>query len=240
LLVMINRLSASASEIFAGAIQDYQRGLIVGAQSFGKGTVQSLSALNHGQLKLTESKFYRISGESTQHRGVVPDIEFPSPYDPSDIGESALHNALPWDRIAPVRHRVYQDLDTVLEPLRERHEARTLKDPDFVYLERGIEIARERAAANTVSLSEPVRLAERKRQREEQLAIENARRGAKGEPLLASVEDLDKAETEESAAEDTDITATQIDAKGDALLTESGRILLDAIRLNGRVARNDS
>ena len=89
---MINRLSASASEIFAG-IQDYGRGIIVGEQSFGKGTVQSLVALQEGQLKITESKFYRISGESTQHRGVLPDILFPSLFDPTQIGESALDNA---------------------------------------------------------------------------------------------------------------------------------------------------
>lgn len=242
LLVLINRLSASASEIFAGAIQDYQRGLIVGTQSFGKGTVQSLSPLNHGQLKLTESKFYRISGDSTQHRGVVPDIEFPSPYDPSDVGESALDNALPWDRIAPVRHRIYQDLGSLRGPLRERHEARAQKDPDFVYLERGIALARERDAMNTVSLSEAVRLAERKRQREQQLVIENTRRAAKGEPLLASVEDLDKAETEDEADDEADAAAEAdaVDRKGDALLTESGRILLDAIRLNGRLATNES
>jgi len=94
LVVMIDRLSASASEIFAGAIQDYQRGLVVGDQSFGKGTVQTLVPLTEGQLKLTESKFYRISGDSTQHRGVIPDIEFPSLFDQKDIGESSLEHAM--------------------------------------------------------------------------------------------------------------------------------------------------
>ncbi|MDP5071622.1 MAG: S41 family peptidase, partial [Congregibacter sp.] len=96
LVVLINRLSASASEIFAGAIQDYDRGLIVGDRSYGKGTVQTMVPLTEGQLKITESKFYRISGDSTQHRGVVPDIAFPSLYDPEEIGESALDNALDW------------------------------------------------------------------------------------------------------------------------------------------------
>ena len=97
LAVLINRMSASASEIFAGAIQDYQRGLVIGTQSFGKGTVQSVNALGHGQLKLTESKFYRISGDSTQNRGVIPDIAFPPLYNKEDIGESVLDNALHWD-----------------------------------------------------------------------------------------------------------------------------------------------
>jgi carboxyl-terminal processing protease len=251
LLVLINRLSASASEIFAGAIQDYQRGLVVGSQSFGKGTVQSLSTLNHGQLKLTESKFYRISGESTQHRGVVPDIELPSIYDLGEVGESALDNALPWDRIAPVRHRSYQDLDSTLVALRERHTARVMQDPDFVYLQDEIALARQRDAVNTVSLSETVRKRERQTQREEELALENQRRGAKGLPLLASVEELDKLDADghgddadasdaavaDAAAADGD--TDEDDPSEDLLLTESGNILLDAIRLNRRVAASD-
>ena len=113
LAVMINRLSASASEIFAGAIQDYGRGIIVGEQSFGKGTVQSLVALQEGQLKITESKFYRISGESTQHRGVLPDILFPSLFDPTQIGESASGQrfGLGSDRTCPVQSLQRLSLD---------------------------------------------------------------------------------------------------------------------------------
>ena len=99
LAVMVNRLSASASEIFAGAIQDYQRGVIVGGRTFGKGTVQTLVPLNRGQLKITAAKFYRISGQSTQNRGVLPDIEFPDLYDVDHIGESSLEDAMPWDDI---------------------------------------------------------------------------------------------------------------------------------------------
>ncbi len=95
LLVMINRLSASASEIFAGAMQDYGRALIVGSQSYGKGTVQDVTGLSSGQLKLTVSKFYRVSGDSTQHRGILPDIVFPSAFDPKEVGESHQENALP-------------------------------------------------------------------------------------------------------------------------------------------------
>ena len=98
--VLINRLSASASEIFAGAMQDYQRALVIGGQSFGKGTVQTIQPLNHGQLKLTIAKFYRVSGQSTQNRGVIPDISFPSLFDPKEIGESSLPNALPYTEIS--------------------------------------------------------------------------------------------------------------------------------------------
>ena len=241
LLVLINRLSASASEIFAGAIQDYERGLVVGTQSFGKGTVQSLSALNHGQLKLTESKFYRISGDSTQHRGVVPDIDLPTLYNLSEVGESALENALPWDRIAPVRHRNYQELPSMITTLRERHLARVEHDPDFRYLEGELALAKKRDAANTVSLSEKIRLAERQRQREAQLALENQRRAAKGLELLATVDDLDKQDdTDESQdhAQVDDDSAAQ-DPSEDVLLTESGNILLDAIQLSQRVAASN-
>ena len=81
LAVLVNRTSASASEIFAGAIQDYQRGIVLGGQTFGKGTVQEIIPMDFGQVKVTRSKFYRISGASTQHRGVIPDISFPDFYD---------------------------------------------------------------------------------------------------------------------------------------------------------------
>ena len=94
-------MSASASEIFAGAIQDYGRGLIIGSQTFGKGTVQTLIPLNRGQLKITQAKFYRVSGQSTQHQGVLPDVEFPEVYDTDKIGESSLEDAMPWDEIKP-------------------------------------------------------------------------------------------------------------------------------------------
>src|SRR6202044_2749479 len=105
--VPVNRFSASASEIFAGAIQDYHRGVIIGQRTFGKGTVQHLVPLDRwsqkptsGQLTVTIGKFYRVTGESTQHRGVEPDVPLPSPIDMKEVGESALDSALPWDRIA--------------------------------------------------------------------------------------------------------------------------------------------
>ena len=117
LAVMVNRLSASASEIFAGAMQDYGRALIVGEPTFGKGTVQSIQPLNHGELKLTLAKFYRVSGQSTQHRGVVPDIGYPSLLETTDIGESSLPRALPWDTIKPVPYRMESHLESLIEPL---------------------------------------------------------------------------------------------------------------------------
>jgi carboxyl-terminal processing protease len=112
--VLVNRFSASASEIFAGAIQDYGRGIIIGSTTFGKGSVQNLVDLKHGRLKITEAKFYRISGDSTQHRGVIPDVTLPNLIDPDEIGESSYDNALPWDRIHPTPHQNYFKIDSYL------------------------------------------------------------------------------------------------------------------------------
>ena len=122
--VVVNRLSASASEIFAGAIQDYGRGLIIGSQTFGKGTVQTLIPLNRGQLKLTAAKFYRVSGQSTQHQGVLPDVEFPEVYDSERVGESSLDDAMPWDVIKPAVYPHYGEFGSLLQALRSAHEAR--------------------------------------------------------------------------------------------------------------------
>jgi len=205
--VLINRLSASASEIFAGAIQDYQRGVVVGSQSFGKGTVQTLIPLTEGQLKLTESKFYRISGESTQHRGVIPDVAFPSRYNMEEIGESSLDHALNWDQINPVRHRKYHDIPSLVPHLTSQYQARIESDPDFTYLEDSLALAAEARKLQALPLNEKARLALRDTQQEKGLAIENKRRLAKGleplddleEDLIADASDIDSSPVAESA-----------------------------------------
>lgn len=141
--MLVNRTSASASEIFAGAIQDYQRGIVLGGQTFGKGTVQEIIPMSYGQVKLTRSKFYRISGESTQHRGVIPDIAFPDFYDAyDDIGESSLDGALPWDTVRPVEFRTYHPVQAYLPVLKELHAARAAESPDFNFLKEQIERTR--------------------------------------------------------------------------------------------------
>jgi carboxyl-terminal processing protease len=201
LAVLINRLSASASEIFAGAIQDYQRGLVVGSQSFGKGTVQTLIPLPEGQLKLTESKFYRISGDSTQHRGVIPDVEFPSQYDKSEIGESTLDHALDWDQITPVRHRKYHDIPSLVPYLTDTFQARAKVNPDFVFLEDSLALAEEARTATAVPLNEDARLALREFRRTRSLEIENKRRVAKG---LTPLDDIEDEPSEQLAAVDTE------------------------------------
>lgn len=244
LVVLINRLSASASEIFAGAIQDYQRGIIVGDRSFGKGTVQTLVPLTEGQLKITESKFYRISGDSTQHRGVVPDIEFPSLYDAEEIGESALDHALNWDQINPVRHRRYNDLSTVVPRVTAMYVERSAGNPDFVYLEDQVEMARQASEIKELPLNEAARIAFRESQEEKALMIENKRRKSKGEEPLASLDDKDDTDEPDSEsdaetdAEDTDLVAEAAEEdeadEPDVLLTEAGNVLVDALLLKER------
>ena len=237
LAVMINRLSASASEIFAGAIQDYGRGIVVGEQSFGKGTVQSLVSLKEGQLKITESKFYRISGDSTQHRGVIPDITYPSLFDPNEIGESALDNALAWDQIAPARFNRYHDYGAIMPMLTTLHEKRAANDPDYRYLEDQVSIAQEARSITALPLQESGRVAMRDDQESKALVIENKRRVAKGlEPLDSlsgdSEEEAALAEAPTETEEATDTTeGSEGEEFGDVLLMETGRILVDAITL---------
>ena len=188
LLVMINRLSASASEIFAGALQDYGRALIVGSQSFGKGTVQDITALSSGQLKMTVSKFYRVSGDSTQHRGILPDISFPSLHDLDEVGESHQDNALPWDSIHRVPHQTKDELKAFIRPLTKSHLERRKEDPDFASLIERIELSDSWAREKSLSLN----LKERRIRSESWdlglFEIENRRLVAKGEAPFDSLE----------------------------------------------------
>ncbi len=224
LAVLINRMSASASEIFAGAIQDYQRGVVIGNQSFGKGTVQSINPLQHGQLKITESKFYRISGESTQHNGVIPDIEFPAIYDKELVGESTLDNALPWDTIAPVYHHTYFDINSELPRLRKEHRKRVSENPDFRFLSEQLEQMDEFRNVKKLSLNEELRRKQRDERRKLQLTIENKRRVAKGlEPLAKLDEDDEEAETKDSEEGENKKD------EPDPLLVEASHILVDSM-----------
>ena len=236
LAVVVNRLSASASEIFAGAIQDYGRGIIIGSQTFGKGTVQTLIPLNRGQLKITQAKFYRISGQSTQHQGVIPDIAIPEIYDVDTIGESALEDALPWDVIEPVVYPHSNQIPAVLQNLKARHQARAEHDPDFQYLNALAAKGREAREKNTVSLNEAVRLKEKADEDAWRLGLENQLRAAKGEPLLKNIDELDAQLDEEEAAIEDGVPPEHGEDEDDAILSESGRILVDFISLTHQVA----
>ncbi len=233
LIVMINRLSASASEIFAGAIQDYHRGIIVGSQSFGKGTVQLLSDLPEGQLKLTESKFYRVSGDSTQHRGIIPDINLPMLIDTDQVGESAYPTALPWDQIAPAKHGKYFDFSQMLPTLDKRHRERSDKDPDIILLQEQVALMLRNKSRTQVSLNEQTRIKEKEDLEREQMTLENKRRTAKG---LKAFENLDayrayEKEEEANAEKVASEARPSIDTETDALLNEAGYILIDMVDL---------
>jgi carboxyl-terminal processing protease len=218
LVVLTNRLSASASEIFAGAIQDYGRGLVVGSQTFGKGTVQTLIPLFRGQMKVTNAKFYRVSGESTQHRGVIPDILYPEIYDVEKIGESALEEALPWDKIAASKYKEQGNVSKELDSIRAKHNKRISNDPDFAYLNEQVVFLKELRSDTTISLNSKTREIEREEMEGRRLALENKRRVAKGlEPLK------ELAEENSESTEDND----KKDDATDALLKEGGEILVD-------------
>ncbi len=206
--VIVNRNSASASEIFAGAIQDYQRGLVLGGQTFGKGTVQEIIPMEYGQAKLTRSKFYRISGASTQHRGVVPDIALPDMFQAYDqVGESSLDGALPWDTVRPVEYRAYHPIRDFVPELEDRFLERAANSPDFIYLNEQIAIAREQQERETWPLNEETLDAQMEAERRRNIDSENMRRFLKGLPLLDILEgddeeDSDATETAQAETED--------------------------------------
>lgn len=226
LVVLVNRLSASASEIFAGAIQDYKRGVIVGGQTFGKGTVQALFGLTQGQLKNTSAKFYRISGESTQHKGVAPDILYPSLYDSEEIGEDSLDSALPWDKIQSLFYRDYSMLDTLLASLLERHEGRMKTDHDYKYIMERVALRKEARLESTVSLNESVRRREYKEAKSRRLKVENELRSARNLPLFEKISDIEEAKPHNIYEADDKAPLE------DPALVEGGQILLDVIELS--------
>ncbi|MBT6592373.1 MAG: carboxy terminal-processing peptidase [Porticoccaceae bacterium] len=209
LLVMINRLSASASEIFAGALQDYGRAVVVGSQSFGKGTVQDVTGLSSGQLKLTVSKFYRVSGDSTQHRGVVPDIEFPSLYDKQEVGESQQDNALPWDNIHSVPFKPLAGVKQFVPLLDAEHKLRISQDPDFLHLVNTLELSNSWDADKAVSLNIEKRRARSSDWDTQRFLLENKRRKLKGLELYAD----QKAWKNDNKDSDDDAKDTESDNK---------------------------
>jgi carboxyl-terminal processing protease len=199
LIVLVDRFSASASEIFAGAIQDYGRGLIIGQQTYGKGTVQNAHPLNYtifgrkpelGQLNVTIGKYYRVTGESTQDRGVTPDISIPSLIDANEVGESTRDRALPWDHIEPATFKAEGDLKSTASMLQKLHDDRTADSPDFRYLREDIAALDSIRNQKTVSLNLKTREAERKRLDASRLERENGLRAAHGEPPYKSLDEI--------------------------------------------------
>lgn len=220
LAVLVNRFSASASEIFAAAIQDYARGVIIGQQTFGKGTVQNLYSLDQyvrrpdeaglGQLTLTIGKYYRVTGESTQHRGVWPDIALPSAIDVELVGESVRETALPWDTIRTTKFQAGAPLDSTISSLMASHNSRSKDDPDYQYLMAGILDVEQIRAQTSVSLNIEERRAEREDEIKRRLDRENERRAALQLEPVTTMEELEALEPpdvhlDEAAAIVTDL-----------------------------------
>ncbi len=251
LAVMVNRLSASASEIFAGAIQDYGRGIVIGSQTFGKGTVQTLIPLNRGQLKLTAAKFYRVSGESTQHQGVTPDILFPTLVDDEQIGESTLDDAMPWDMIKPASFTPHSRLSSHIQTLQLRHDQRAANDPHFEYYRSLMARSEMKSQKTTMSLNEATRRAEKSADDAWRLQLENELRVAtnkipakdldeledliEAESKVEAPDDLSPTDQSENMASEQTQTAQAEDTvevvEDDPLLQEAGNIVADLARL---------
>jgi carboxyl-terminal processing protease len=198
LTVLVDRFSASASEIFAAAMQDFNRAIIIGEQTFGKGTVQQHRTLGRvydffenklGAVQFTMAKFYRINGGSTQHRGVMPDILYPSAVDPDEWGESREENALPWDSIRKANYSTLPTSGNTIDVLAAKHAARTMKDPEFQYIFKDIDEYNQNKDKKFISLVEAERIAEKLENETKQLARTNERLERLGLPKVTSLED---------------------------------------------------
>jgi carboxyl-terminal processing protease len=228
MIVMINRLSASASEIFAGAMQDYGRALIIGSQSYGKGTVQTMSELSSGLLKYTVSKFYRVTGDSTQHRGILPDIALPAIFDAEEIGESHLETALAWDQIHEVPHQQFTVLNQLIQPLTTAHRQRAYSEHNFVSLTKQLELNRQWNNQDRLTVNLEDRRARDEKLNQSLLVIENTRRkAAKKEPY----KDMEAWEAAQEAEDELnkDEKPNKPIAESDPYLNETGFILSDQI-----------
>ncbi len=236
LVVLVDRYSASASEIFAGAIQDYNRGLIIGEPTFGKGTVQNLVALNRyvkdekdlGQLKLTIAQFFRINGDSTQHRGVTPDITWHTADKEVSSGERSFENAVPWQHIDAVSFVPFQSpLSThVLSQTLSKHTSRVTENPEFDYLLAVDQINKLNRNKQFVTLNQNKRYENRQQQDLNFLAVVNKKQTALGKPVFETI-DLFNADQKErnKKAEDKNFS----EREADIFLAESGKILTDII-----------
>ena len=228
LTVMVDRYSASASEIFSAAIQDYGRGVIVGEHTFGKGTVQQHRGLGRvydlyekplGSIQYTIAKFYRINGGSTQHRGVLPDIAFPTAINPEDWGESKEENALPWDQIQRAKYSPLNELNTDIEYLSSLYQQRIKNNPEFNYLLEDISIYQAEKDDKTISLNLATRQSERKERKSKRLVRVNEQLTLLGKEKVTDLDDL----------------SDELDDL-DPFLDETARITFDFVSL-GKIAK---
>ena len=226
-LILVNRYSASASEIVAGAIQDYKRGIVVGQRTFGKGTVQSLENLSEGQIKITESKYYRVNGTSTQNKGVIPDIELPSTWDIDTVGESSYPTALKWDTIRPYRHKKFKLEPDLVEKVLSQHESRLTFEPNLNYLQK----VRNRYDLNKnkklLSLNINKRTIQKELRKSWLLEIENERRSEIGLDVFNSFEEMENFKDDKDS-----LDQNSINLEDDYLLIESTKIINDFLNFS--------
>ena len=226
-LILVNRYSASASEIVAGAIQDYKRGIVVGQRTFGKGTVQSLENLSEGQIKITESKYYRVNGTSTQNRGVIPDIELPSTWDIDTVGESSYPTALKWDTIRPYRHKKFKLEPNLVEKVLNQYESRLTFEPNLNYLQK----VRNRYDLNKnkklLSLNINERTIQKELRKSWLLEIENERRSEIGLDIFNSFEEMENFKDNKDS-----LDQNSINLEDDYLLIESTKIINDFLNFS--------
>jgi carboxyl-terminal processing protease len=223
LTILVDRFSASASEIFAAAMQDYGRGIVIGQETYGKGSVQNLYPLDryaigqdpgYGQLTVTIGMYYRVTGDSTQNRGVQPDVRLPSAIDTEEVGESSRDAALPWNRIRPAPFKRDSTLAPVISDLQRLHEQRVTGDPDYQHMVAEIATLEDMRKRKAVSLNLEKRRTERTALTHGELARENERRAALGEDSLDDAEDI------------KDLP--------DAILAEASQITADLVQLEPR------
>ncbi len=222
MIVLVNRYSASASEIVAGAIQDYKRGLVVGHRTFGKGTVQKLDNLSTGQIKITESKYFRISGSSMQNKGVFPDIVLPSTWDIESVGESSYPTSLEWEKIRPYNFKEF-DLDKqIIESLKENHLSRSISDPNLIYINE----VKKNYDINKIKKFTSLNIEKRKNEKDFRenffLNIENKRREKLGIEIYESYKELNK-------SQNLDSDSDEINIEKDFILAETIKISEDYI-----------
>ena len=257
LAILVNRASASASEIFAAAIQDYGRGVIIGEPSFGKGTVQYLLDLDNiarnekptfGELKMTTAQFFRIDGGSTQLRGVTPDIGFPTTLDAGDFGESSYKNALPWTSIPPAKYQRQGEVASVVPMLITQHDNRVADDQEWKDYKADLADSRRLRDEKTISLNETVRRKERDEQdaklkarsERDKAAEEKSDVVVTSKPTAAGVP-VDEEDTDEASLRDDGLQAgerglqeelrreKERKARPDFVLNEAAHILADEI-----------
>jgi len=230
LAVMVDRYSASASEIFAGAIQDYKRGIIIGQKTFGKGTVQKLDDLSSGQIKITESKFYRVTGSGMQSKGINPDITLPSTWDIEEFGESSFETALPWDEIEPINYKKFSMQSSLISQLNDKHSIRVDKNPNLQYIldvRKRYEIQKNK---KIISLNLTKRRVEKDERQTWALDVENKRRSSLNLEIFNSYKDMeDYNDSKETEEEEKDF---EIDIDNDYLLNEGTQILSDYAMFN--------